>query len=246
MCKLNKLPIDLAGVKKILQQKNISTQYQPIVSLADDSTLAYEALARFELYGESLPPDLVFDVCHQDLALFFELEMSVKKHQFQNRPENKKLFINFDPHILHYRQRTKEIFTLMSKQSDFVIELVENSHESINIERLIEVFNKLKYQFAVDDFFKENSIISLYLLKKCHYLKLDKDILKQIKKDRAFIEVVKGICNYAHKIAKEVVLEGIETKEDLCLAYECEVDFVQGFYFKDRFIDKNGLSETKF
>lgn len=241
MCKLNisnKFFIDLQSVKDILVQKNLRTEYQPIVSLADDSILAYEALARFYLDGRSVPPDIVFDICHKDLSLFYELEMSVKEHQFQNRPKEKKLFINFDPHILHYKQRTKEIFTLMSKQSDFVIELVENSHESINIERLIEVFNKLKYQFAVDDFFKENSIISLYLLKECHYLKLDKDILKQIKIDSAFAEVVKGICNYAHKIGKEVILEGIETDDDLYLAKECRVDFVQGFLYRDRFINR--------
>ncbi|OHE02881.1 MAG: hypothetical protein A2513_05155 [Sulfurimonas sp. RIFOXYD12_FULL_33_39] len=167
MCKLtipNKNLIDLQNIKDILVQKNLRTKYQPIVSLADKSILAYEALARFYIDGKSIPPDIIFDVCHKDLSLFYELEMNVKKHQFQNRPKKKKLFINFDPHILHYKQRTKEIFTLMSKQSDFVIELVENSHESINIEKLIEVFSKLKYQFAVDDFFKENSIISLYLL----------------------------------------------------------------------------------
>lgn len=240
MCKLNipsNFSVSLQNVKDILLQKKLQTQYQPIISVADDNVLAYEALARFNLEGQPIPPDIVFEVCHKDLSLFYELEMKVKKHQFQFRPDKSKLFINFDPHILHYKERTKEVFNFMSKQSNFVIELVENSHKSVNIERLIEVFSKLKYQFAVDDFFKENSIISLYLLKECHYLKLDKDILKQMKIDSAFIEVVKGISNYAHKISKEVILEGIETKEDLDLAKECKVDYVQGFLYRERFID---------
>lgn len=239
MCKLNiadKFSIDVQSIEEILTQNTLRTEYQPIVSLSDDTILAYEALARFYLHGRSIAPDIVFDICHHDLTLFYELEMKVKEHQFQNRPKEKKLFINFDPHVLRYKKRTKEIFSLMSKQNDFVIELVENSHKSINIERLMEVFDKLKYQFAVDDFFKENSIVSLYLLKKCHYLKLDKDILKQTKLDSAFIEVVKGICNYAHKIGKEVILEGIETKDDFYLARECRVDFVQGFLYRERFI----------
>lgn len=239
MCRLPHIKysfIELPLVRSILQKKTIHTEYQPIVSLRDDSVMAYEALARFESEGSRLPPDQVFEVCHKDLALFYHLEMAVKKHQFDNRPQGKKLFINFDPHIFHYKKNTKEIFEKMSKESDFIIELVENSHKSINIQKLVEVFSKLKYQFAVDDFFKENSIISLYLLKECHFLKLDKDILKQLKIDSAFIEVVKGICNYAHKIEKEVILEGIETEDDLYLARECMVDFVQGFLYREQFI----------
>lgn len=239
MCRLPHVKcsfVELPLVRSILQNKTIHTEYQPIVSLRDDSIMAYEALARFESEGLHIPPDQVFEVCHKDLALFYHLEMAVKKHQFQNRPDAKKLFINFDPHIFHYKKNTKEVFEGMLQQSNFVIELVENSHKSINIQKLIDIFSKLKYQFAVDDFFKENSIISLYLLKECHYLKLDKDILKQLKQDGAFIEVVKGICNYAHRIGKEVILEGIEIEDDLYLAKECRVDFVQGFLYRNRFI----------
>lgn len=239
MCRnpnLNKTIVNLESIENILLYQNIHTEYQPIVSIKDNSIIAYEALARFFIGAMRVPPDHVFDICHKNIALFYELEMIVKSYQFDNRPKGKKLFINFDPHILHHKPRTKDIFHLFSQESDFVIEIVENSHKSINIKRLIDVFSKLKYQFAVDDFFKENSIISLYLLKNCHYLKLDKDILKQIKIDNSFIEIVKGICNYAHKINKEVILEGIEVDDDLDIAKECSVDFVQGFLYKDRFI----------
>lgn len=241
MCRLPNIKhpiIELSSIRSIIQRKTINTEYQPIISIKDGSIIAYEALARFSIEGSRIPPDQVFDVCHKDLALFYNLEMSVKEHQFDNRPESKKLFINFDPHILHYKKNTKEIFEKMSQHSDFVIELVENSHKNINIQKLIDIFSKLKYQFAVDDFFQENSIISLYLLKNCHYLKLDRDILKQLKIDSAFIEVVKGICKYAHKINKDVILEGIEIEDDLYLAKECGVDFVQGFLYKDKFIYK--------
>jgi EAL domain-containing protein (putative c-di-GMP-specific phosphodiesterase class I) len=239
MCRLPNIKhpvIELSLIRLILQNKTINTEYQPIVSLEDDRIMAYEALARFSIDAKFVPPDQVFEVCHKDLALFYHLEMAVKKHQFQNRPNAKKLFINFDPHILHYKKNTKEVFDEMSQQNNFVIELVENSHTSINIQKLIDVFSKLNYQFAVDDFFKENSIISLYLLKECHFLKLDKDILRQLKIDNAFVEVVKGICNYAHRVGKEVILEGIETEDDLYLARECRVDFVQGFLYRERFV----------
>lgn len=34
---------------------------------------------------------------------------------------------------------------------------------------------------------------------------------------------------------KKVILEGVETKEDLELAQQIGVDYVQGFLFKDKF-----------
>ena len=48
-------------------------------------------------------------------------------------------------------------------------------------------------------------------------------------------EEVKSIINYAHSADKKVILEGIETHEDLQLAQQLKCDFVQGFYYHDSF-----------
>ena len=81
-------------------------------------------------------------------------------------------------------------------------------------------------------------MLSLELLKKCNYLKLDKDILNEMNSNRSFVHVVEGLIKYSHELGKEVVIEGVECKKDFELAKMLNIDYVQGFLFKSKFIRK--------
>ena len=225
-------------IKTILKEKSYGVEYQPFVSTKDESIEAYEALSRFIYIAQPISPEVFFGVCHSFTELFFEAEEVLKKFQFKNRPKGKKLFVNFDPHILLERSRVNEVFEFFSKQDNFVIELVENSQESVDTKKLLSVFENFKYDFAVDDFFKENSMLSLELLKKCDYLKLDKDTLKEMNSNRSFMHVVEGLVKCSHELGKKVVIEGVECRKDFELAKMLGIDYAQGFLFKSKFIKK--------
>jgi len=240
MCRLDgprdKYVITLDSIRSILKNKTYYCEYQPFICTKTNEIKAYEALARFQYNNQYIAPDVVFGKCHKDIELFFQLELKMKEYQFKYRMKDKKLFINFDPHILLYIDGINDIFKLFSEQSNFVIELVENSNMAVNIKKLVQIFEQYKYTFAVDDFFKENSMVSTYLLNNCEYLKLDKDILSELKRNSSFYHIVDGIVKFAHSLNKKVVLEGIETFEDVEIAKERDIDLMQGFYFKDKFI----------
>jgi len=239
MCKLNR-PTCLSDetIKHIIETKTYYSQYQPILSMKNQEIYAYEALARFKHGDNIIAPDIVFRQCHHNLELFYQLEYHTKKVQFQNRPKNTKLFVNFDPHVFGYKKGVNELFSFFKNQKNFAIELVENSHAHINIELLIDIFNKFKFEFAMDDFFKEDSMVSIFLLNKTNYIKLDKDMLKAMKLNRSFIHIINGIVDFAHSQNQKVILEGIETYEDLEIAKDTKIDFVQGFLYDNLFIDK--------
>lgn len=155
MCKLNSSNFICEDtIKQIIENKNFYTQYQPILCLKNQEIHAYEALARFTHKDTLLPPDLVFGHCHKNLELFYQLEYATKIVQFRNRPKDTKLFINFDPHVFGYKTGVNELFSFFKNQRNFTIELVENSHAHINISLLIDIFNKFKFEFAMDDFSK--------------------------------------------------------------------------------------------
>lgn len=227
------IPNERELVKSLLINRAYGVEYQPFMDVKNLNVIAYEALARFD----GMTPDVFFGICHKDADLFFMAEKVLKKIQFEQRPKNKKLFVNFDPHILHKKERVNEVFDFFSNQENFVIELVENSVEAVNAPKLLDVFKNLKYDFAVDDFLKENSILSIFLLSECQYLKLDKDILSYMLREKSFLHVSRGLVQYAHELGKKVVLEGIETQKDLSLAQEIGVDYVQGFLFRSEFIN---------
>ena len=239
MCKLNSPNlISPEIIKHIIENKNFYTQYQPILSITDQQIYAYEALARFKYKGDLIAPDIVFGHCHHNLEDFYQLEYHTKKVQFQNRPKDTKLFVNFDPHVFGYKKGVNELFSFFKNQKNFTIELVENSHAHINISMLIDIFNKFKFEFAMDDFFKEDSMVSIFLLNKTNYIKLDKDMLTAMKLNKSFIHIINGIVDFAHSQNQKVILEGIETYEDLEIAKDTKIDFVQGFLYDNLFIDK--------
>ena len=144
-------------IKTILKEKSYGVEYQPFVSTKDESIEAYEALSRFIYVAQPISPKVFFGVCHGSIELFFEAEEVLKKFQFEHRPKGKKLFVNFDPHILLERGRVNEVFEFFSKQDNFVIELVENSQESVNTKKLLLIFENLKYDFAVMIFLKKTA-----------------------------------------------------------------------------------------
>lgn len=79
---------------------------------------------------------------------------------------------------------------------------MENSLDAVNAPKLLDIFENLKYDLAIDDFFKENSMVSLFLLSKCNYLKLDKDILNFMRHTKSFLHVAQGLVSYAHEHEK--------------------------------------------
>lgn len=228
----------LSTVKTILTNRDYGVEYQPIIDTRDETIVAYEALSRFRYKGLSLSPDAFFGMCHHDLELFAKAESILKSFQFQHRPKGKQLFVNFDPHILHNAQWVHSVFNFFSKQENFVIEVVENSYEAVNTEKLLEIFYQRNYQFAIDDFFKENSMVSVYLLKKCHILKFDRMLINELKITPSFKHVIQGLIQYAHESGKKVIFEGIETQEDFALAKSMNCDYVQGFLFRSQFLKK--------
>jgi len=50
--------------------------------------------------------------------------------------------------------------------------------------------------------------------------------------------MLKMLLNYAREENKKTVLEGIETENDLAIARELNVDYVQGYLFRPEFINK--------
>jgi EAL domain-containing protein (putative c-di-GMP-specific phosphodiesterase class I) len=230
--------LQINQVKEILEERTFGVEYQPFVSTKTQEVFAYEALARFTYNQRAVNPEEFFEVCHKDLGLFYDAEFALKKYQFRNRPEGKKLFVNFDPHVFLQKKSINEILHYFSKQENFVIELVENSSKTVNMTRLINVFKNLNLNFAVDDFLKENSMFCLTLLRECDYLKLDIDTLKEMKNDEHFLHVIEGLVTYSHKLGKKVILEGIEEQEDFQLATKLHIDYAQGFLFRPLFIKK--------
>jgi EAL domain-containing protein (putative c-di-GMP-specific phosphodiesterase class I) len=77
-------------------------------------------------------------------------------------------------------------------------------------------------------------MISTSVIQLVDYIKLDKYVFKN-KKNQNFMLLVKSIIEYAHSTNKKIILEGVETADDLLLAKRLNADFIQGFYYREQF-----------
>lgn len=230
--------MSLTDIIDIALSDNYKTEYQPILYTKTQKIYAYEALARFYYLDRPLPPNEIFSLFHEQNELFFQLEKNVKKRQLNTPFKDHKVFVNLDPHVCTSEEQIAFWVNLFKENDKNVVEIIENHDDkhSHSIQELTQAFLDNNISFAYDDFGKDNSVFFKALFERSRFLKLDRFILKDMERENAYKFYVEGIIKFAHAKGKEVILEGVETKEEFALAKSLGVDFVQGFLFKPLFI----------
>ncbi|KGJ93868.1 EAL domain-containing protein [Colwellia psychrerythraea] len=226
----------------LIENKRFGVEYQPIVSCRSQEIYAYESLARFYTAdNKAIRPDLVYESLHTSPLSLFQVEYQQKKLQLSYAINGHDIFVNLDQDsyfssgIIDQNNPFLKLFKEFQK-STVVVELIENSEINDAIMSLAMIDNLAKNNIptAIDDVCNPQSMISTSVIQLVDYIKLDKFVIKN-KNNRNFMLLVKSIIDYAHSTNKEVILEGVETAEDLRLATQLKCDFVQGFYYRDRF-----------
>lgn len=216
--------------------------YQPIISLADSRVTGAEALLRWDqsLRGPISPE--IFIKIAEETGLISEITKWVIKHvieqikTWQSEGISIKVAINISQKDL----RNTDVIGYLKKSVEenaldpAMIELELTERSILENEKLIgRVLNNLrKYgiKIALDDFGTGyNSLVGLIKV-QVDYLKIDKIFIDNISDDinRSIIE---SVIDFAHKTEKEVVAEGVETREQLDRLKQMGCDYIQGFYF---------------
>ncbi len=230
----------------LIENKRFGVEYQPIVNCKNQETFAYESLARFYTHdNKPIRPDLVYKSLHSSPLSLFQVEYQQKKLQLSYAVNGYDIFVNLDQDsyfasgVIDQSNPFLKLFKSHTK-SNVVVELIENSeiNDAIMSLAMIDNLSKNNIPTAIDDVCNPQSMISTSVIQLVNYIKLDKFVIKN-KNNRNFMLLVKSIIDYAHISDKKVILEGVETHDDLSLAYQLKCDFVQGFYYRDRFKNVN-------
>jgi len=170
--------------------------------------------------------------------MFFYVESIMKKFQLKHRPNNKTLFLNLDPDVSLQDAQIDFWINLLNSQENIVVEIIENSDEESvdDISNFMDWMQINGIEYAYDDYGKPNSIFFHSLLETALYIKLDIHFLRSIKIDKSYQELLIGVVKYAKAKHKFTILEGVETDADLAIAKLLDVDYVQGYLFKNKFI----------
>ena len=109
---------------------------------------------------------------------------------------------------------------------------------------LSKVIKQLKddgYLFSMDDYGTGYSNVSAIFSLNLDVIKIDKSILWGAEKSKLGMIVLENTIRMIRQMGKKILVEGVETKEQIELLRKLGVDYLQGFYFskpipKDEFI----------
>jgi len=228
----------------LIENQRFGVEYQPIIDMSNQNIFAYESLSRFfDHSNKPIRPDIVYASLHDSPLSLFQVEYEQKLIQLSSAPDCERIFINLDQDSYFASGESGidnpflKIFNSHSKQC-ITVELIENSelNDAKMSLKMIENLSLSKIQTAIDDVFGPLSMLSFEVIQLVNYVKLDKHVIHN-KDNKEFIALVKSIVDYARITGKKTILEGIESKNDLAIASHLNVDYVQGFLYKDLFIN---------
>jgi EAL domain-containing protein (putative c-di-GMP-specific phosphodiesterase class I) len=228
----------------LLERQDHGVEYQPIIQVDSQEIFAYEALSRFfDQQNQALRPDLVYAALHQSPLSLFQVEYQQKKLQLDHAPSKLPIFVNLDQDSYFssgVQGQDNPFLQLFRKYPnvDIVVELIENSeiNDAVMSLAMIDSLSTTGIKTAIDDVFNPMCMISTSVIQLVNFIKLDKHVIAN-KNQPDFLVLVNCFIDYAHQAGKKVILEGVETHQDLLFAKQINVDFVQGFLYRDKFIN---------
>lgn len=113
------------------------------------------------------------------------------------------------------------------------IEITENSfiHKSDTVLKTILALKRSGISIAIDDFGTGYSSLGYLKQFPIDTIKIDKSFIRGIKRNSKDASMVQAIIHLAHIMNMDVVVEGVETLEELTIISLANGDMIQGYYF---------------
>lgn len=225
---------------QLIDGRMIKYAFQPIIEMHTGNVFGYEALMR------STHPTLRDT---QEIISLAKLELQLNKIETLTWQEalrayaeyyrngdvssTQKIFINS---ISNQILPLFEIENLEKKYSDIlgqvVLEVTEDEEHNKNcFEAKKEILTHWNAETALDDYGSGYNSNRNLLIVNPDYVKIDMDLIRDIDKDIDKQKIVENIVAYCHERNKKVIAEGVETYQELTVAFYLNIDYVQGFYF---------------
>jgi len=113
--------------------------------------------------------------------------------------------------------------------------------------RNLQLLKEFGFKTAIDDFGMGHSGLKLLMEYQPNYIKLDRNLISSIHKDRVKQIVFSGVQHMCEKLSIDVVAEGVESEDEYAWLDKAGVALFQGYYFaKPAFESLPGVSPQRF
>lgn len=244
---------DMAGA---LASGQFSINIQPIINIETNEDICGEVLVRwYHPLKEFIPPTRFIPIFEKNGFVAqidrFVWEEACKLLAYEKETFGRVIPVSVNLSRLNFydEKLVEYILGLIQKYKlepwMLKLEITESAYTD-NMHLLIDTvahFQKEGFKILMDDFGSGYSSLNMLRNMPVDILKLDMRFLDNIQHDSRARAIVKNVVNLAKDIDMDVIIEGVETKEQLDFLTSIGCKNIQGFYFahpmtKEDYLDR--------
>jgi diguanylate cyclase (GGDEF)-like protein len=229
----------MTPLQEILERRNLSALFQPIIDLKRGEFLGFEGLIRGPANSPLHSPANLFSTAERE-GLALEVEMLARHTVLegfaqQNLPGL--LFLNVSPQTLtqpSFRNgQTLAFLELLDiDPSRVVIEITENQ-PTFDFEAMRSAllhYRGMGFKIAIDDLGEGFSSLRLWSELRPEYIKIDMHFVQGVDRDPIKLQFLKSIQSIAESCGTKVIAEGVETEAELKVVKDLGIALGQGYF----------------
>jgi len=233
-------PIEGSLLEQLLQEQQLLSVYQPLVSLVEQKFFAWEAFSRGPLDSSFYSPLRLLDVArrHGQLVRLERLSRETALQGFVEQQLPGKIFINISPDLLiqpdHEPGLTLEyIKRLQLDPERLVIQLGENRTEKdyTLMKRALDHYRSMGFEVALGDLGQGYSGLRLWSELRPDYVRVEQHFVRGLHKDKVKRAFIRSLHTLAVALGTRLIAEGVETYDEFHRLEEIGVDLMQGYFF---------------
>lgn len=235
-----RLEVDL---RSALENNEFVLHYQPQVNNDTGKLVGFEALIRWQHPTLGLIPPGKFIKLAEENGLITQIgEWVIDEACSQNKKwqDAGMTPVKMSVNLSTQQFLTRDLLTFMEEVLErtaidpayIVVEITE--YMAMEYEYSIHVLEQLKalgIGISIDDFGTGYSSLNYLKNFPIDYIKIDKSFVSELMNNEEDAVIVKAIISLAHNLHKEVIAEGVETKEQLEFLKNHQCDISQGYFF---------------
>jgi diguanylate cyclase (GGDEF)-like protein/PAS domain S-box-containing protein len=233
-------------LRRAVDRKEFSLQYQPIIELASGQLRGFEALLRWDHpeRGKISPLEFIQVAEENGLIIpigYWALEAACRqlRHWQEQFPTAPPLSISVNLSCKQFAQPnlTAYIEQILRETNIAPSQLKLEITESMvmgNIKTATEMLNQLRaigVKVSIDDFGTGYSSLSYLHRLPLDTLKIDRSFVSEMSGTNENTEIVRTIVMLAQNLGMDVIAEGVATEEQVILLKGFGCECAQGYYF---------------
>ncbi|KFC80326.1 EAL domain-containing protein [Buttiauxella agrestis] len=228
-------------IEKLQNSGQFILYFQPQVRLSDHIIVALEVLIRHQSdSGKITPP--VFLKYYERTGLMPEMDFWVMEHALDyvrenmSDAENMTLSVNISPQTLVDYRLLNVVRKVLAKplptgwQLEFEITESQKVQEPVRVAEVLEKMRSLGIKIALDDFGSGYSTLHYLTRYPLDKIKLDRSMVLGLAKPDGF-NFLRQVVKLCMVVKCEVLIEGVETQDELAQVQMAGIEFCQGYFF---------------